>query len=236
MQQVARQLLAIRDIDGEIKELEAQLALLPGHRDVIARKLADARALIESSRQSLEQDELEERQLESKMTDQETLLAKLNDQTAQVTSSQAYEAIQTEIQHAHDAGSEFETRALELMESIDSGKAQLVSREEELATLEATSVADLEDCASREQALNTSRGKKLDEREVASRSCDPGLLARYDRLAKLKHSAAVVLDGNACPECRIVLPKQILSEIKRAQEIHPCSNCRRLLLPAHLLE
>jgi predicted nucleic acid-binding Zn-ribbon protein len=236
MQQVVRQLLAIRDIDSEIKELEDEFGLLPSEREAIASKLASARQEIDDTRQNLETDELEERQIESKMNVQEALLTKLNDQTAQVTSTQAYEAIQTEIQHANEAGSEFETRALELMESIDASKTRLAKLEEELAELDSSSTAEIEGIATREGTLTAARNEKQEARRVAGEGLDTKLLSRYDRVLQQKHPAVIVLEGNSCPECRMVLPRQIVSTIKRGEEIHACSNCRRLVVPIHLLE
>jgi predicted nucleic acid-binding Zn-ribbon protein len=127
-----RQLIVLRDIDEEIATVGSGLARIPEEREAIERELVEARETLAQTRQSLESDEVEERRLEGKMREQEALLQRLNAQSAQVTSPQAYEALQHELQHASTASSEFETRALELMESIDQLRGEVSAAEDRL--------------------------------------------------------------------------------------------------------
>ena len=95
-----RQLILIRDIDEEIAVVGSDLARIPEERETIERELVAARETLAQAKELLESEEVEERRLEGKMREQEALLQRLNAQSAQVTSPQAYEALQHELEHA----------------------------------------------------------------------------------------------------------------------------------------
>ena len=42
------------------------------------------------------------------------------------------------------------------------------------------------------------------------------------------HALAEIKDGN-CSGCRLQLPPQLISEVKRAEDLHTCPYCRRML-------
>lgn len=235
MQDSMRQLLVVQRIDTAIAGAEAELARIPAERDSIAAEVAGARELVDTHRATVETAELEERHLESKMRDQEALLARLNDQCSQVSSTQAYDALQHEIEHATNAGSECETRALELMETIDDARSQLAAAEEKLESLENAAPDQLDEIATREARHESDRAAHLEERAKEITIVDATVLRRYDRIATIRRPAVTVLVTDACPECNIKLPRQVVSQVRHAEELHNCSNCQRLLVPASIV-
>jgi len=235
MHDTMRRLLVVQKIDTAISEAETALGLIPSERAAVESEIAHARAIVEQNRSTLEQEELEERQLESKMRDQEALLERLNNQCSQVTSNQAYEALQHEIEHAQNAGSDFETRALELMETIDTARTQLQAARQKLGEVEAAAPGQLDDIATRQAAHESERASLLADRAREIQDIDPKMLARYDRIATLRHPAVTILEGDTCPECNIKLPRMAISEIKRGEAIHGCTSCQRLLVPAQIV-
>jgi predicted nucleic acid-binding Zn-ribbon protein len=230
-----RQLILIRDIDEEIATVAAGLAGIPEERVALETELVDAREALAQAAQLLESQEVEERRLESQMREQEALLQRLTDQSAQVTSPQAYEALQHELEHASTASSEFETRALELMESIDQVRGELAAAEERLRVAEEQTPARLDEVSEREKRLTAERETLLDRREKACECLDASLLAHYERVAQQRRPAVGIFEGEVCPECQITVPTSRASEIQRAEKVHACSSCRRLLVPAHAL-
>lgn len=230
-----RQLILLRDIDAEIALAVGKLAQIPGERESIEGGLVAARENLAQAKQLLESEEVEERRLEGQMREQEALLQRLNGQSAQVTSPQAYQALQHEIEHAVAASSEFETRALELMESIDRVRGELAEAEGRLQEAEEQTPARLEELSLSEKRLTAEREALLERREKAGQQLDASLLAHYERVAQQRRPAVGIFEGKVCPECRIAVPTMRASEIQRAQKVHACSSCRRLLVPAQAL-
>ena len=136
MQQILRQLIETEKIDAEIDRLDGLLAAIPAEHQRIADEVEKAEQLVAEEHRVLETEELEERRLESKMRDQEALILRLNHQTAQVSSNQAYTALQHELDAAEASKTEFETLALEHMEAIDRAKQTLAIAQEQLLELE----------------------------------------------------------------------------------------------------
>jgi predicted nucleic acid-binding Zn-ribbon protein len=167
-----RQLILLRDIDEEIAGVGSGLARIPEERETIERELVAARETLAQAKQLLEDQEAEERRLEGRMREQEALLKRLNAQSVQVTSSQAYEALQHELDNAGRASSEFETRALELMEAIDQVRGEVAAAESRLQEAEERSPAQLDEISRREGQLTAERETLLERREKARGAAD----------------------------------------------------------------
>jgi predicted nucleic acid-binding Zn-ribbon protein len=230
-----RQLVRIREIDEELAAVEGGLARIPEERETIEREFVAAREALAKAQELLEEQQVEERRLEARMREQEALLQRLNAQSAQVTSPQAYEALKHELENAGRASSEFETRALELMESIDQVRGELAAGEDALRRAEERTPAQLDEIAQRERRLAAERERLLERREKTCQRLDADLLAHYERVAQQRRPAVGIFEGEVCPECRIAVPTLRASEIKRALKVHTCSSCQRLLVPARAL-
>ncbi len=236
MRDTLRQLIEIERIDSEIDRLDGELKKFPAERRMITGEIEQAEQVVAAARAMLESEELEERRLESKMRDQEELILRLNHQTAQVSSNQAYTALQHELDAAEAAKTEFETLALEHMEAIDRAKEAIGAAQEKLRSLEALAPEKNRELDAREQGLEAERAENVSAREKVSVGVDAGILKRYEAIRRKRQPAIALLDGNSCSRCRIVLPRIRLSEIVRLEQVHECSSCKRLLAPATVLD
>lgn len=231
-----RRLLRIQDLDTRIGTLKTALEEIPGQRDAIARGITEAKARVAAAVELLETEERDERRLEIEMRQQEALEERLNAQSSQVHSTQAYEALQHEIQHASEAGSSFETQALELMEAMDEARTGLAAARQHLQELEEAEPGRREEIDGEEATLSSERAKLLEERAGECEGVEPKSLATYERIARSRQPAVVALTEKSCPACRIAVPPQRLREIARGDAVHGCSNCQRLLISARALE
>ena len=190
-----RQLVRIREIDEEIAAVEGGLARIPEERETIERELVAARETLSQAKQLLEEEEVEERRLEASMREQEALLQRLNAQTAQVTSPQAYEALKHELENAGRASSEFETRALELMEAIDQVRGEVAGGELALQRAEERTPTELDEISERERRLAAERETLLERRQKVCQRLDADLLAHYERVARQRRPAVGIFEG-----------------------------------------
>ena len=56
------------------------------------------------------------------------------------------------------------------------------------------------------------------------------LLARYNKLkATRKDQALALIRNGICVGCRLQLPPQLISQVKRGDEVHTCPYCYRML-------
>ena len=234
LQEILRQLIETEKFDGEIDLLDEKLAKFPAEIARVASDIAQAEQQVASERSVLETEELEERRLESQMRVQEELILKLNHQTAQVSSNQAYTALQHEIDAAETAKTEFETLALEHMELIDRAKQALKAAQGQLLDFEEASPDKLVEIDTRRESVEAERSKVTALREGECAGIEAGIMKRYQATRMKKRPAIVVLNGDSCPHCKMVLPRIRVSEVKRLEDIFECTNCKRLLAPAKI--
>ena len=236
MQQTLLQLIETEKVSAEIDRLDAEIATFPGDHQAIANELRQVEAAVSAARALLESEELEERRLESQMRDQEELILKLNHQSGQVSSNQAYTALQHELEAAEKSKTEFETNALEHMEAIDAAKGTLTEEEERLAGLVATAPGKDAVIDDRQKVVEGERELQVSLREKACDGVDAKIMKRFDAVRSRKRPAVAVLSTTSCPACKMVLPRVRYSEINRLEEVFDCTNCKRLLAPGKIME
>jgi predicted nucleic acid-binding Zn-ribbon protein len=234
LQETLLQLIETEKFDGEIDMLDAQLSMFPGEIALVASEIVAVEQRIADARRLLETEELEERRLESQMRVQEDLIVKLNHQTGQVSSNQAYTALQHEIDAAEAAKTEFETHALEHMEAIDLAKTTLSDAQAELADLQQAGPERIKQIETRREGAEAEREKLVGSRDGECEGIDAKVIKLYQATRKKKRPAIVVLKGDACPHCKVVLPRMRVSEVLRLEDVFTCTNCRRILAPAKI--
>ena len=107
--------------------------------------------------------------------------------------------------------------------------------EDRLQGAEERTPGQLDELSEREERLTVKREALLERRGKACQHIDPSLLAHYERVAQQRRPAVGIFEGGLCPECQIAVPTSRASEIQRAEKVHACSSCRRLLVPAQAL-
>ena len=68
------------------------------------------------------------------------------------------------------------------------------------------------------------------QQKACSAQVEKTLLARYNKLKTTrKDQALALLKDGICLGCRLQLPPQLVSQVKRAQDVHTCPYCHRML-------
>ena len=236
MFQAMRQMIELQKIDLDLAAADSQLGALPEERATVAREIEKLGQLIVACRERIEAEELAERRLEGEMREQEALLKRLNEQTFQIISVKAHDALRHELEHAGTASSELETRALELMERIDGARTELADEEGRLAEHEVRAPEQLAELAERERKLSQERTQLLERRLKECDGIPRDVLSRYDLIAAKRSPAILVLRGSACPTCQMAVPAQRAIEIRRGDLFYTCASCRRILIPEEAIE
>ena len=224
------QLLALQRLDDELETFEREHDGLPARREQVAQRLRDAEAEASRAADALAAAETAMRQAESELQDNEALLGKLEGQQFQVKSNDAYSALLREIEHAKVSISNSETGILESMEAIEAatdvkGTAEIALRDA-AAALESGSVS----IEAREIELRDQIEQHRERRLVICPSIAPELLKHYERIAKRRSPAVIVISHELCGGCRVGIPAQDFIEIRRGERVVTCGNCKRILL------
>jgi predicted nucleic acid-binding Zn-ribbon protein len=68
------------------------------------------------------------------------------------------------------------------------------------------------------------------QQQARSAHVEKGLLSRYNTIkAARKDQPLAEIKEGICSGCRLQLPPQLITEVKRSQDLHTCPYCRRML-------
>jgi predicted nucleic acid-binding Zn-ribbon protein len=223
-------LVDLSRLDGDLAVREGEKAKLPSRRESCAERRAAGEARLEAARTTLVESEQLQRKSETEMQDHEALLTKLEGQQHQVKTNEAYTALLAEMDAARAAISDAETGILEAMEQIEQAQEQLAAAQREVDDMVSAIGGEETRIDAREQELDGEIADLRKRREDVTRSLDPVLLRKYERVAGRRSPPVAVVTGEICQGCRVGIPPQAFIEIQRGEDIVSCGNCQRLLI------
>ncbi len=102
--------------------------------------------------------------------------------------------------------------------------------QEKLSTIEKAFTQEKQTLDELEHRLSTELADLEAQQQARSAHVEKGLLSRYNSIkaSRKDHALAEIKEG-ICSGCRLQLPPQLISEVKRADDLHTCPYCRRML-------
>jgi uncharacterized protein len=224
-------LIALQNADTNIRRLQAEIESIPERRAEIEKEFDqrafEIRALEERrdaafhERARLEKEIFEQKQ-KAERGDRNLMAAKKPDE---------YTAAIREADAARKQISAFETQVLEQMEAFEQAEKDLGERSAEVENLrvdmELRFKAFDEQARAQQQELDTARA----ERERLTRELPKTTSALYTRIkSRIRDGVAMAEARNgACTACYMALRPQVMSDVRRGEEIITCDNCNRIL-------
>jgi predicted nucleic acid-binding Zn-ribbon protein len=225
------QLIALQNADTCIRKLKAELDAVNERRAEIDTefdqrafefKTAEARRdAARERRASLEAEVVETRQKEEHA--KRSLMASTNEKE--------YTAAIREADAASKHISQLETQILEQMEAVETAEKQMAELEPEVAKLRQERD---ERVAAFERQVESEHAQLEDckrDREIILSELPKQMSALYDRISKrIRNGVAMAEARNgACTACFMALRPQIMSDVRRGEQIITCDNCNRIL-------
>jgi len=223
-------LLELVRLDLQIADREGEMARLPGEREALAAERAQGEEGVAAAEAALQEAEQEQRRFEAEVSDGETLVARLEGQTHQVKTNEAYTALLGEIDAAKAKVSGAETAVLEAMEAIETAREALARARKAAAETGKRCDERARDCDDREKSADQSLANLQRQRESVVGDVDPALVARYEKIAARHSPAVAVVKRNSCGGCKVAIPVQRLIEMQKSEELITCGNCHRILV------
>jgi predicted nucleic acid-binding Zn-ribbon protein len=215
--ETARRQQALAELDTGA-ELEQEMAAL-------SAELADLRLRQEAAEKENLDRELELRTLQEK---RQRFSGQLY--SGKVGNPRQLADLQGEVEMLGREIKKVEDCMLELMETMESKRAEIASREERLRELDGRLAAAR---ASYEETGSRLRGELSDlqaSRAEAARQVSPVVLKRYEQIrARARNVGMVKVTGGGCPGCHIALPSETLKHVKAGRSGLTCESCGRLL-------
>ena len=231
-----QQLIDLQVLDAELVSARDEQGEIPALREKRTDERSVAQQKIEDATELTQRAEAEQRRVETTLQDQEALVEKLEGQTSQVKSNEAYTVLLREIEQAKDAISEAETQILEGMEKIE--EASGAQRQAEVRAAEVYQRIEVEEkaCDERERALAVRIAELDGARSETTARVPAELLEQYDKIATRRRPAVVRVNAEICLGCRVDIPPQLFVELIRGQSLIQCGNCHRILIHERSLQ
>ncbi len=236
MLQGLTQLLELQRVDDELVSLQTEYDGLPGHRERIEQERSACDEQLAAAKQALQDAEGGLRQAEALLQDQETLLQRLEGQQFQIKSNDAYTTLLREMEHARESISEHETKILEHMDTIEQSRGQLAEAEKQVGETRSRLEAERRAIDARDPECTSEIDRLRALRSEVGPGIGPELLKHYERVAKRRRPAVILVKEERCGGCRVGIPPQSFIEILRSEMIVTCGNCARILIHAEKLE
>ncbi len=192
-------------------------------------KLAASREAVASGRRIVEEAEKRRRTREAELEDGNVRRAKLQSQSAQVKTNQEYTAMLHEIDGVTRRMGELEDEILEAMELADSTRAELVTVERDQRTVEREIGKTAADLRARLEEVERDLAQRRAEEVQRLAEISADARAIYSRVKRVRGTGTARVRGRSCAGCNRDVPYALINRI-RAGEIHPCSNCNRILV------
>jgi predicted nucleic acid-binding Zn-ribbon protein len=225
------QLIALQNADTNIRRLQTEIESIPERRVEIEKEF-DQRAFeirgLEERRDSAHH---ERTRLEAEIFEQKQRAERADRNLMAAKKPDEYTAAIREADAARKQISAFETQVLEQMEISEQAEKDLAERAPEVEKLrvemEASFKAFDEQAKAQQKQLEQARA----DRERLTKELPKATSALYNRIrARIRDGVAMAEARNgACTACYMALRPQIMSEVRRGDEIITCDNCNRIL-------
>lgn len=224
-------LIALQNLDTSIRKLEKELEAIPERRAEIEgefdRRAFEIRAL-ESRRDEAKHNRA---RLENEVVDQRGRAERAERNLMSSKKQDEYTAAIREADAARKQISALETQVLEQMEALEQAEAALSERADEIATLNSDREARLKAFDEETTTQSELLAKQRVEREQVFANLPQSMSGMYSRIrARIRDGVAVAEARNrSCTACFMSLRPQVMSEIRRGDEVLTCDNCGRIL-------
>jgi len=223
-------LIELQKLDLRIADLKERRRKIPGRLDSVEAPVRDARRLLQEASVSIDSLTKERRSQEKDLEAHEDRIAKMRDRAAQLKTNQEYQAHLFEVELANKKKGEIEERILLVMEQVEQAQKVSAEAKSQLGQAEGAFAKEKAALDELDRTLAAELASLEAQQQELSGKVDKALLARYDKLkATRKDQALAQLKDGICQGCRLHLPPQLVSQVKRAEDVYACPYCYRML-------
>lgn len=227
---VIKQIVQLQNIDTQLQEINELLGDLPARVEELDREKKELIEALENGKKRIQETERELARLGLHIKEVQEKTTQLKDQLFRVTNNRQYDALTQEIEFLKTDLEKSELENLELLELKEQLQDRLASQEKNLESL-TTNLEQRRKNLEAKMAESAAQKSELDaQRAKVSKSIDPVILARYQRVSEAREGLAVVpIKGNACGGCGAMVTPQVISNIRQGTGIFTCDVCSRFL-------
>jgi predicted nucleic acid-binding Zn-ribbon protein len=227
--ETTRQLNQLQEIDNEIEQAEQSLA--QKNRQLGNRETLDAvMQKVTSGQKSLDDLKRQRRDIEGQMSDISSKIKAADQQLygGKVTNSKELSNLQHEINALKSHNDNLETKALDIIEQIETAEKSAAALNSEYKKLEEEWHLQQQQVAGEIEPLKASLAELKQERAQLAGQIEAPVLALYTKLRQQKKQALARVEQGICRACRISISASAVQRARNGQPVQ-CSSCGRIL-------
>jgi len=223
----------LQQIDLEANEVRGEIEALPARRAKAEAGIVEARRAYDDSKQRLDANERERRQVETLLQMERDKVKKWEGRLGEIKTPREYAAMSREIDIAKKANETQSEQAKQLTADAQGIRADLEQRSEALGDAEAAAQAELKEIDERRRAADERLAGLEQRRAEPAQRVDASLLAKYENIRRRRAGVAVSpVVGMTCKGCNRNIPPQLAITLQRANSIETCPSCHRIIYSA----
>ena len=226
-----QKLIALQNLDTNIRRLETEQQAIPERRAEIEREF-DQRAFeiraLESRRDEAKHIRA---RLENEVVEQRGRAERAERNLMSSKKQDEYTAAIREADAARKQISALETQILEQLEQLEQAEASLKERADEIASLNSDRESRLKAFDDETGTIGERLATARKERDEVFANLPKAMSGMYTRIkTRIRDGVAVAEARNrSCTACFMSLRPQVMAEIRRGEEVITCDNCGRIL-------
>ena len=173
---------------------------------------------------------MEHRRASADLADQQEKQKKYQAQLRNVQSSREYSAVLNEMDGVEKQIRTTEDKVLTLEEELETSRADLMKREENLPRETQEHEEKMKDWRATQRAINEELKSAQAEIAELEARVRPRELAEFHRLLEKKGGLAIArVVASSCSACHVKVRPAAMQSLKTGNEIIYCDSCRRIL-------
>ncbi len=231
MLEEVRLLMELQDIDYWIGELERSKEYIPDMMKSLREEIDTVESELTSSRQRLEEAQLETNNLELKVGEAKEHLEKYQEQMLTIKTNKEYDALVGQIETAKQEIAADEETSLTLLEEVETLQSRIAELDERHGRIHQENEDRLSSLQEEIDAVEDKMSEKVAYRQQLKSKVPRPTMSIYQRVRKGRGGDVVVrLKRGACGACyKAQTPKKI-QIIKKGSILQTCDSCGRILV------
>jgi predicted nucleic acid-binding Zn-ribbon protein len=229
-------LAKLAEMDDSTRDIESELKRIPEHLEELRTGVQTLEGMLAQEREQLNVAEQLKAQQSGELKDRGLGLQRARKKAAQATSIREADAGEREIEANRRAIKEREEELARIGQAIEAKEASLAEREKDFEEAKGVLQSQEESSKTRIGELEGQRNELLNGRDDLVAKLPRTIVKRYERLRTGIPNAVIIISDSTCAACRMALPPQLGIDLQRANELHQCPYCRRIIIHKSIVE
>lgn len=228
--QTVDKLVALQETLKEIYELEKLNQQLPKNVNRLRREFEPKMQELEIVKEQIEKDKELNRQKELVLKELSDKKADIDARIKQIQTQKEFNALSNEKQFLLDQIDETENEMLTLQERIENTEKEIGELDSSYDE-ENVKIKSEEEKVKEKLEKNNSRIEILKkERENLIPGIDQRILKKFEQILQNKDGIGIVpIVNSSCQGCHMMVPPQVVNEVRKGNTLITCLNCSRIL-------